>query len=96
MAQFCVGGNSPSQWQAQVCIHGYPSQSKTFSTCAAAERWGKLTEVEMTQGTFVSCTEAESTTLRELLERYIAKVSPTKRGATSLFANSKLAFRRGL
>lgn len=81
MANFRKRG--PSQWQAQVRVHGYPSQTRTFNTRAAAERWAKLTEVEMTLGTFVSRAEAEATTLRELLERYFTDVSPTKKGAVS-------------
>ncbi|MGD9725508.1 MAG: site-specific integrase [Gammaproteobacteria bacterium] len=84
------------QWQAQVRRRGFPLQSKTFPTRAAAERWGKLTEVEMTQGTFVSRAEAESTTLRELLERYIAEVSPTKKGAASEIVRIKALCRNPL
>ena len=44
----------PSQWQAQVRVCGYPNQTKTFDTRAAAERWAKATEVEMAQGAFLS------------------------------------------
>lgn len=72
-----------SRWQAQVRVLGYPSQTKTFKTRAAAERWAKATEVEMALGEFVSRAEAESTTLGELLERYVAEVSPAKKGAES-------------
>ncbi len=94
MANFRKRG--PSQWQAQVRVRGYPSQTKTFSTRAAAERWGKLTEVEMTQGTFVSRAEAESTTLSELLERYAAEVSPTKKGAATEIVRIKALCRNSL
>ena len=52
----------PSQWQAQVRVCGYPNQTKTFDTRAAAERWAKATEVEMAQGAFLSRTKAQSTT----------------------------------
>jgi integrase len=71
----------PSQWQAQVRVCGYPNQTKTFDTRAAAERWAKATEVEMAQGAFLSRTNAQSTTLRELLDRYLTEVSPLKKGA---------------
>ncbi len=71
----------PSQWQAQVRVCGYPNQTKTFDTRAAAERWAKATEVEMAQGAFLSRTNAQSTTLRELLDRYLTEVTPLKRGA---------------
>ncbi len=35
----------------------------------------------MDHGTFVSRTEAESTTLKEALQRYLNEVTPTKKGA---------------
>ncbi len=94
MANFRKRG--PSQWQAQVRVHGYPSQTRTCNTRAAAERWAKLTEVEMTQGTFVSRAEAESTTLRELLERYVTDVSPTKKGAVLEIIRVKALARHSL
>ncbi|MBM4226884.1 MAG: hypothetical protein FJ164_03910 [Gammaproteobacteria bacterium] len=50
----------------------------------------------MTQGTFVSRAEAESTTLRELLERYIAEVSPSKKGAASEIVRIKALCRNPL
>lgn len=94
MANFRKRG--PSQWQAQVRMQGYPSQTRTFSTRAAAERWAKSTEVEMAQGTFVSRAEAESTTLRELLERYSNEVSPLKKGAACEIVRLKALSRHSL
>ena len=70
-----------SQWQAQVRVSGYPNQTKTFNTRAAAERWAKATEVEMDQGAFRSRTNAQTTTLRDLLDRYLTEVTPLKKGA---------------
>ena len=84
------------QWQAQVRRRGYPLQSKTFSTRAAAERWAKSLEVEMIQGSFVSRVEAESTTLHELLERYISEVSPLKKGADAEIIRLKALSRHPL
>ena len=51
-------------------------QTKTFETRAEAEQWARAIEVEMAKGVFVSRAEAESTTLRELLERYLEEVTP--------------------
>lgn len=79
MATFRKRG--PYQWQAQVRKKGHPLQSKTFDTRAAAESWARVIEVEMDKGVFVSRAEAESTTLKELLEHYLAKVTPLKNGA---------------
>ena len=60
---------------------GYPAESRTFETKAAAERYARGIESEMDNGTFVSRAEAESTTLAELLERYLAEVTAAKKGA---------------
>jgi len=69
------------QWQAQVRKKGHPLQTKTFDTRAAAEQWARAIEHEMDQGLFVSRAEAESTTLKELLERYLQEITPLKKGA---------------
>ena len=74
---------SPYQWQAQVRKKGQPLQTKTFETCALAEQWARAIEVEMDKGVFVSRAEAESTTLKELLERYLGEITPLKKGAAS-------------
>ena len=69
------------QWQAQVRKKGQPLQTKTFETRALAEQWARAIEVDMDKGMFVSRAEAESITLKELLERYLAEVTPLKKGA---------------
>ena len=79
MATFRKRG--PWQWQAQVRKKGQPLQTKTFETRALAEQWARAIEVEMDKGVFVSRAEAESTTLKELLERYLAEITPLKKGA---------------
>ena len=81
MATFRKRG--PYQWQAQVRKKGQPLQAKTFETRALAEQWARAIEVEIDKGVFVSRAEAESTTLKELLERYLAEVTPLKKSAAS-------------
>lgn len=70
------------QWHVQVRRKGYPPQTKTLETKAAAEAWVREIEGEMDKGVFVSRAEAERTTLREVLERYECEVTPSKKGAT--------------
>ena len=53
----------------------------TFETRAEAEHWARAIKVDMDKGAFVSRAEAESTTLKELLERYLEEVTPLKKGA---------------
>lgn len=71
----------PHQYQAQIRRGGYPTQTKTFETRADAEAWAASVELDMRRGRFLDRTEAEKTSLSEVLERYLAEVTPLKRGA---------------
>ena len=66
-------------WPAHVRRRGYPAQVRTFDTKAEAEAWAGDFESEIRHGTFVSRTEAETTTLREALCRYQAEIVARKR-----------------
>ncbi len=79
MASFRKRGSGG--WQAQVRRKGYPPQSKSFPTRAAAVRWVRSIEFEMDQGLFVSRNEAETTTIGELLDRYLIEYTADKKGA---------------
>ncbi|MEZ0246990.1 MAG: site-specific integrase, partial [Methylophilaceae bacterium] len=68
-------------WQVQVRKKGYPLQSKSFSYKSDAEIWAKGLERDMERGVFVSNSEAEKTTLGDLIDRYIKEVTPTKRSS---------------
>lgn len=69
------------KWQAVIRRKGYPNQSKTFDLRRDAEKWARQHERLIDSGQWVDRTEAEQTTLGELLERYAREVSVTKRGA---------------
>lgn len=69
------------QWHVQVRKRGWPTQTKTFDTKAEASAWAKMIESEMNRGVWLDRGEAESTTLRELLDRYEREVVPAKKGA---------------
>jgi integrase len=72
--------NRGNRWQARVTQKGFPDEVKSFTTRQDAERWARSVETEMDKGSFISRSEAESTTFGEILKRYIAEVCPTKRG----------------
>ncbi|MFX8274258.1 hypothetical protein ABTL44_19755, partial [Acinetobacter baumannii] len=59
---------------------GYPTQTKTFETKKAAEKWATSVENEMNRGSFVDRSELEATTFGELLDRYAVEVTSAKRG----------------
>jgi len=86
----------PRQWQAQVRKRGYPLQTKTFETHAAAQVWARATEYVMDQGLFLSRAEAESTKLKELLERYLEEITPLNKGAGPEGARIKALLRHPL
>jgi integrase len=69
----------PYQWEAQVRRRGWPAQSKTFESKAEAEAWAQMIESEMARGVWLDRSEAENTTLREVLDRYEKEISPRKR-----------------
>jgi len=69
----------PYQWEAQVRRRGWPAQSRTFESKAEAEAWAQMIESEMARGVWLDRSEAESTTLRELLDRYEREISPRKK-----------------
>lgn len=70
------------RWQAIVKRRGYPQQSKSFALCKDAEKWARHLERQMDAGQWLDRTEAEQTTVGELLARYGREITPGKRGAT--------------
>lgn len=79
MANIRKHGNG---YQARIRRRGWPEQTKTFQTKAAADRWVRQVEHEMDQGAYVALTnEQQAVTLRTALERYELEITPSKRGA---------------
>lgn len=66
-------------YQAEVRRKGFPTVSKTFSNRKDAEVWSRIIESEMDRGCFIDRTEAERTTLGDILERYRREISPKKK-----------------
>lgn len=77
MASFRMHGQ---RWQARVTRKGYPTEARSFLTRQDAERWARSIEIDMDRGSFVSPTEAQRTTLGELITRYIEEVLPSMKG----------------
>lgn len=70
------------KYSVQVRRHGHSPQSKSFNTLKDAERWGRTIESEMDRGVFIDRSEAEATTLKQALERYLLEVTEHKKGKT--------------
>src|SRR3954470_21106032 len=72
------------RWQAQVRRRGVPPRAKSFNTRSDAVAWARGIESEADRSGWVADTRlAEQTTLGELLTRYVAEVTPTKKSASS-------------
>jgi integrase len=67
------------KWQCIVRRKGHAPVFKTFNTRSDGDKWARHLEGEMDRGAFISRTTADSTTLGELIDRYIDEVSPLKR-----------------
>ncbi len=70
-----------TRWRAQVRRQGLPPLSKTFEKHEDAKRWAQNVEGRLAVGEVLDLSEARRTTLGEALERYLAEVTPLKKGA---------------
>lgn len=68
------------KWQARVIRKGYPAETKSFDTRAQAARWAREIEGSIDRRVHQSYGDIDTLPLRELMARYVAEVSPTKRG----------------
>src|SRR4029079_19458127 len=72
------------RWQAMVRRRGVPPRCKSFDKRSDATRWARDLEAEADRSGWVADTRlAEKTTLGELLSRYLAEITPTKKSASS-------------
>jgi integrase len=72
-----------SGYQAEIRRKGFPTVSKVFDSRKDAEAWARLIESEMDRGCFINRTEAEKTTLGDVLTRYKREITPNKKSAES-------------
>lgn len=71
-------------WSVQVRRKGYAQQTRTLATKAEAQAWGREQEGRIDRAIApVNMRLLKATTLRAILERYLADVTPTKDSAHS-------------
>jgi integrase len=70
----------PYQYQVKIRRNG-ESVSATFETLAEAEKFHKVQLGKVIAHEFVDTSKERRTSLRSILERYMAEITPTKRGA---------------
>lgn len=78
MASFRQHGKG---WQGRIRRRGYPDITKVFEARQDAEKWARVLESEIDKGQFVSVSEAQRTTLGDLIARYLVEVTPSMKGA---------------
>lgn len=69
------------RWNVQIRRKGEKPVSKSFPSKVLAEQWARSIENEIDKGQFVDRSEAESTTIGELIDRYLSEVTDSKKGA---------------
>jgi integrase len=84
------------KWQARVIRDGYPDQTKTFESKADAEKWARSVESDIDKGQFVNVSEAQRTTLGDLIARYLVEVTPLMKGATEDTIRLKAIMRKSI
>jgi integrase len=73
--------NRKGKWAVRVVRKGYPDQYATFISKMDAEKWARQVEAEMDRGSYVSLSEAQQTTLGEVIARFIREVLPGMKSA---------------
>ncbi len=77
-------------WRAQIRRSGYPPQSGTFDTKAAAETWARQIESAMDRGEWADRAEGDCTTLHAALARYENEIIPDKAISSQRTARNRL------
>jgi integrase len=75
-----VSSDGSITYRAQIRMRGYAPISKSFARRTDAKRWVEETKTAIRAGTVLS-TEADRTTLKEALERYLREATPKKKGS---------------
>lgn len=66
-------------WSVQVRRKGYPQQTRTLSTKAEAQAWAREQEGRIDRALApINLRVLKGTTLRDVIERYLREVTPTK------------------
>ena len=71
------------KWNVRIRCYGTQSISKTFIAKEDAIKWARESESKIEKGLFEDLSQANSITLRDLLQQYKAEVSEDKKGRYS-------------
>lgn len=65
-------------YRVKIRIKGFPTQTATFARLTDAKDWAKITEGAIKDRRYFKNTESKKRTLKELIDRYIDDVLPSK------------------
>ena len=68
------------RYHVQIRRKGFPPITGTFSRLTVARRWIASIEADIENKTYIDYSEAETTTLNDLLNRYETDLLPSKKG----------------
>ena len=68
------------KYQALVRLSNHPTISRTFMLKSDAKNWARETEIKIEKGLLSSGYDKADESLGQILERYLAEISPRKRG----------------
>ena len=66
-------------WQVRVRRLGEKTITKSFSSKTIAQKWARQVETKIDECSFVDRTELDTTTLGNLIDRYMVEITPTKK-----------------
>lgn len=69
------------KWQARVSVKGFPTETRSFNTKSDAQRWSRELEYAMDCGVYKNQAQADDLLFRDVMQRYLEEVTPTKRSA---------------
>ena len=65
-------------YRVKVRLNGHPPQTATFPRLTDAKRWAQATEAAIREGRYFKTASAKKHTVRELIDKYVAEILPTK------------------
>ena len=66
-------------WQVRVRRQGEQTITKSFSSKTIAQKWARQVETKIDEGIYVDRAELDTTTLGNLIDRYMVEITPTKK-----------------
>jgi integrase len=68
-------------WQVRIRVKGFPTQTKSFDNQRSAKIWATEIENELLRGVHRDYSSARTTTLGQVIERYLLEVTPSMKSA---------------